>query len=88
MTDQGVAAQARSPARTYALLAGSGLALASSLSQARRYALAAGLLYTGLAGFVVGGGRAVLGLVPTSIPDDLLHLAIGAAWIASGGARP
>jgi Domain of unknown function (DUF4383) len=46
---------------------------------ARRYAFWLGLLYLVLAvwGLALGGGEALLGLLPVDTADDLLHLALG-----------
>jgi hypothetical protein len=55
----------------------------------RRYSLLNGALYLllGFWGFVVGSGDAVLGFLPVSTGDNLLHLAIGVlgllAWRAT-----
>jgi hypothetical protein len=74
----------------HALTGAAGLIAADYHS--RRYALCNGALYFALGfwGFVIGSGDAVLGLLPVSTGDNLLHLAIGAlgllAWRA--GAAP
>ncbi|HEX7058851.1 MAG TPA: DUF4383 domain-containing protein [Solirubrobacterales bacterium] len=57
---------------------------------ARRYALYAGALYTAIAvwGFVVGGGGTILSLIPLSVGDNFLHLALGALGLAAAFGTP
>jgi hypothetical protein len=75
----------------HALTGAAGLIAADYAS--RRYALWNGALYVvlGFWGFVLGSGEAVLGLLPVSTGDNLLHLAIGAlgllAWRATAADR-
>jgi Domain of unknown function (DUF4383) len=56
----------------------------------RPYALAAGDLYTVLAvwGFAIGGGEAVLSILPSGGADDALRLAIGLLGLAAAAATP
>lgn len=56
----------------------------------RRYALAAGALYTALAvwGFALGAGAAVLGFLPASAGNDWLALALGLLGLAAAAATP
>ena len=59
----------------------------------RRYSFAIGLFYAvlGFWGFALGSGEAILGLLPVSSGDNLLHLAIGVlgilAWRATPGVK-
>ena len=63
-----------------------GLALAGFAS--RKYALALGVLYTALAiwGFAIAGGAAILGFLPASGGDDVLHLVLGLLGLAAAAA--
>ncbi len=64
------------------------LGLIAAGSLARPYALAIGLLYLLVAiwGFAIGGGEAVLGILPVNGADNLVHLLIGVAGLAAGSA--
>src|SRR5262249_31689895 len=57
---------------------------------ARSYSLWLGLLLVagGAWGFVIGGGDAILGFIPTSFADDLLHLVLGVLGLAAAVATP
>lgn len=57
---------------------------------ARRYALWLGAVLVGLAlwGFALGGGEAILGLLPVGAGVDLLHLALGALGVWAALATP
>jgi hypothetical protein len=63
-----------------------GLLLAGFAS--RKYALALGVLYTTLAiwGFAIAGGAAILGFLPASGGDDVLHLVLGLLGLAAAAA--
>jgi hypothetical protein len=63
-----------------------GLLLAGFAS--RRYALALGVLYTALAiwGFAIAGGATILGFLPASGGDDVLHLVLGLLGLAAAAA--
>lgn len=67
-----------------------GLAIASSYSGSRSYALGFGFVYLVVAiwGFVVGSGDSILSIVPVNTEDNVLHLLIGFAGIAAGMATP
>jgi hypothetical protein len=56
----------------------------------RSYSLWLGLLLiVGAAwGFVIGGGDAILGFIPSSFADDLLHLVLGLLGVAAAVATP
>jgi hypothetical protein len=62
------------------------LGLIAAGSRPRPYALGIGLLYLVVAvwGFVVGGGEAIIGILPVNGADNLLHLLIGVAGLAAG----
>jgi len=66
------------------------LGLLAASYAARPFALAFGLLYTVLAvwGFVIGGGDAVLGFLPASGGDDVLHLAVGLLGLGAAAGTP
>jgi hypothetical protein len=66
------------------------LGLLAAGSASRPYALAVGLLYTGLAiwGFAIGAGDAILGFLPASGGDDALRLAIGLLGLAAAAGTP
>jgi hypothetical protein len=57
---------------------------------ARPFALAFGLFYVVLAiwGFTLGAGDAILGFLPASSGNDLLHLAIGLLGLAAAAGTP
>jgi hypothetical protein len=63
--------------------------LAAGVSS-RRYALAAGTLFTVLAvwGFAIDAGDAVLGFLPAGSADDTLRLAIGLLGFAAAAGTP
>jgi Domain of unknown function (DUF4383) len=65
-----------------------GLLLAGRAS--RPYALGLGVLYTALAiwDFALGGGEAILGLLPTSGGNGGLHMALGVLGLAAVAATP
>jgi len=56
----------------------------------RWYSLWLGAAYVALAlwGFALGGGEAILGLVPVNAGIDLLHMALGALGVAAALATP
>lgn len=56
----------------------------------RRYSLWAGAFYLGLAlwGFTIGGGEAILGFLPVSGGDNLLHLVLGALGVLAALGTP
>ncbi|HSS33471.1 MAG TPA: DUF4383 domain-containing protein [Solirubrobacterales bacterium] len=63
--------------------------LAAGVSS-RRYALAAGTLFTILAvwGFAIDAGQAVLGFLPAGGADNTLRLAVGLLGLAAAAATP
>jgi hypothetical protein len=67
-----------------------GLAVASSYSASRSYALGLGLIYIIVAiwGFIIGSGDSILSIIPVNTEDNILHLLIGVAGIAAGMATP
>ena len=67
-----------------------GLAIASSYSGSRAYALGFGGVYILVAiwGFIIGNGDSILSIVPVNTEDNILHLLIGFAGIAAGVATP
>jgi hypothetical protein len=66
------------------------LGLLAAGLRSRRYALAAGALFTVLAvwGFAIGSGEAVLGFLPSGGADDALRLGIGLLGLAAAAATP
>jgi hypothetical protein len=73
------------------LLSGAfGLLIASSYAGARVYALAFGGVYllVALLGFLEGDGGVVIGLLPVSTEENVLHLLIGAAGVLAGLSTP
>jgi hypothetical protein len=56
----------------------------------RSYSLCVGLLLVlgGAWGFVIGSGDAILGFIPSSFADDLLHLVLGVLGLAAAVATP
>lgn len=56
----------------------------------RQYSLWLGTLYLVIAlwGFAIGGGESILGFLPVSTADNVLHLAIGALGIAAARSTP
>ena len=64
------------------------LGLIAARYAARPYALAIGFLYTVVAiwGFALGGGEAILGILPVNGADNVLSLLIGLAGLAAGSA--
>jgi hypothetical protein len=68
-----------------------GLAAFSAGAYASRtYAIGIGLVYIVVAvwGFVIGDGESVLGFVPISTEDNVLHALIGVGGLAAGFATP
>jgi hypothetical protein len=67
-----------------------GLLVATSYVSARVYALCFGGVYllVSLLGFVAGDGGVVLGLLPVSTEDNVLHLLIGVAGVTAGISTP
>jgi hypothetical protein len=68
-----------------------GLAAFSAGAYASRtYAIGIGLVYIALAiwGFIIGDGEAILGFVPISTEDNVLHALIGVGGLAAGFATP
>jgi hypothetical protein len=66
------------------------LGLLAASYAARPFALVFGFLYTVLAvwGFAIGAGDAILGFLPASSGDDVLHLAVGLLGLAAAAATP
>lgn len=66
------------------------LGLLAASYAARPFALAFGLLFTVLAvwGFSLGAGDAILGVLPASSGNDVLHLAIGLLGLAAAAGTP
>jgi hypothetical protein len=56
----------------------------------RRYSLWFGTFYVGLAlwGFTIGSGEAVLGFLPVSSGDNLLHLVLGVVGVLAALGTP
>lgn len=71
-------------------LATGALGLLAASYAARPFALALGLLYTALAvwGFTLGTGESILGFLPASGGDDVLHLAVGLLGLAAAAGTP
>jgi hypothetical protein len=67
-----------------------GLAVWRSYGGARAYAIALGVVYTGVAiwGFVIGSGESILGFVPVNTEDNVLHLLIAIAGLFAGVLTP
>ena len=67
-----------------------GLLVATSYVSARIYALVFGGVYllVCLLGFLAGDGGVVLGLLPVSTEDNVLHLLIGVAGVIAGISTP
>jgi hypothetical protein len=65
-----------------------GLAVARDRSASRAYALGLGVLYLviTLLGFIAVTNDTLLGLVAINLEDNFLHLVIGVAGVAAGGA--
>jgi hypothetical protein len=63
-----------------------GIAVSRSYGPARRYAIGFGAVYAVVAiwGFVIGGGEAILGIVPVNSEDNVLHLLIALAGVVAG----
>jgi hypothetical protein len=63
-----------------------GLAVARSYFAARRYAIWVGVIYAAITiwGLVIGGGEAILGIVPVNGEDNVLHALIAVAGLAAG----
>jgi hypothetical protein len=53
---------------------------------AREYALGLGFVYLVVAiwGFILGDGESILGFLPISTEDNVLHLALGVAGLTAG----
>jgi hypothetical protein len=69
------------------LLSGlAGLAVWRSYGAARKYAIGVGASYAAIAiwGFVIGGGEAILGIVPVNSEDNVLHLLLALWGIFAG----
>ena len=66
------------------------LGLAAAGYAARAYALGLGLVYLAIAvwGFAIGGGDAILSVIPVNTDDNVLHLIVGVLGVAAGLARP
>ena len=71
-------------------VAAGALGLLAAGVASRRYALAAGILFTVLAawGFALDAGAAILGFLPASGGDDGLHLVLGLLGLAAAAATP
>jgi hypothetical protein len=67
-----------------------GLAVWRSYGAARAYAIALGVVYTGVAiwGFVIGSGESILGFLPINTEDNVLHLLIALAGLFAGVLTP
>ena len=67
-----------------------GLLVAGSYRGARAYALGVGIAYllVTVLGFIAGDGDEILNLIPVNTEDNFLHLLIGIAGVAAGGATP
>lgn len=54
------------------------------------YALGLGVVYVAVAiwGFSVGGGDAILSVIPVNTDDNVLHVLIGIAGLGAGAASP
>lgn len=73
------------------LLSGAfGLLVATSYAGARVYALVFGGVYllVALLGFLGGDGGVVIGLLPVSTEENVLHLLIGVAGLVTGLSTP
>jgi len=64
------------------------LAFAGGAYAARAYALGLGAVYIVVAiwGLILGDGDSILSIIPVNTEDNLLHLLIGIAGLAAGGA--
>ncbi|MEZ5077321.1 MAG: DUF4383 domain-containing protein [Solirubrobacterales bacterium] len=71
-------------------VAAGSLALLAATAAARAFALLAGLLFTliGVWGVVLGGGEAILDLIPTGTGNSLVALAIGLLGLAAAAGTP
>jgi hypothetical protein len=63
-----------------------GLATARSYNAGRRFTIGVGVVYAALAiwGLAVGNGESILGIVPVSTGDNVLHALIALAGIGAG----
>jgi hypothetical protein len=63
-----------------------GLAVARSYFGSRRYAIGFGVIYSLVAiwGLAIGGGEAILGIVPINSEDNVLHALIALAGLVAG----
>jgi hypothetical protein len=71
-------------------LAAGSLALLAATAAARAFALCAGTLFTvvGVWSLALGGGEAILGLVPTGTGSSLLALTVGLLGLAAAAGTP
>jgi hypothetical protein len=71
-------------------IAAGALGLLAAGYRSRRYALLFGLIFTALAiwGIAIEDGRAILGLLPASRGDNLLHLVLGLLGLAAAAGTP
>lgn len=73
---------------TVHILAGASalIAFSAGLYAQRQCALALGAFYILLSiwGFIVGSGDSILGVIPVSTPDNVLHAVIGFAGLGAG----
>lgn len=71
-------------------LAAGSLALLAATAAARAFALGAGMLFTvlGVWSLALGGGEAVLDLVPAGAANGLLALAVGLLGLAAAAGTP
>jgi hypothetical protein len=67
-----------------------GLALASSYSGARAYALGLGAAYALVAvmGFIAGDGGEILNIIPVNTEDNIFHVLLSVAGLGAGLATP
>ena len=67
-----------------------GLAVFTSYTNSRLYAIGLGALYVAIAvwGFILGSGSNLLGIIPINTEDNFLHLLIGIAGLGAGFGTP
>jgi hypothetical protein len=71
-------------------IAAGSLGLLAATAAPRPFALAAGLLFTAIGawGFALGGGEAILGLLPTGAGNSILALAVGVLGLLAAAGTP